>query len=198
LGGRILGYGEITFTLPSFKVQRKGFGDWAFQIPLTNETFGVMTAGLGKATQARDFTRVDEYSDDFKDTENGKPDIVVSLCKENSPYRISELYPEPRETADDYRWTSSLSEVTVVSGRVSGGALRWMADHAPEFSIAVLGALLGAVYGLALTKNELPLNPSPPAVGAQILQWKVITLKGSATKVARPRQKRKPGGGRRK
>ncbi|MFD0595574.1 hypothetical protein ACFQZ4_53730 [Catellatospora coxensis] len=41
--------GRISFILPALSTRRNGFGDWQFELPFSGQTYGAMTAGLGKA-----------------------------------------------------------------------------------------------------------------------------------------------------
>ena len=171
VGDRLILAGKISFVLPSFKTQSNGFDDWRFQLPLTNQDFGEMVPSLGKSVPENGANVMDEFAKETTGGGSERPRIAISMCRNNSQYAISDLSPELRTTAMEYRWASPLVRPDSISGRVSGGPLRLMADNSLGFSIGILASLLGAFYGIALARNEkdpiraaVPTPNSPPSV----------------------------------
>ncbi|MFD0599947.1 hypothetical protein ACFQZ4_53495 [Catellatospora coxensis] len=116
--------GRISFILPALSTRRNGFGDWQFELPFSGQTYGAMTAGLGKA---RPITSADtglvlaqDHLDELGADRDPPPRLAIALCRNNKTYTLSEFNSEPRQTDTEYRWTTSLPNISQINGRITG------------------------------------------------------------------------------
>jgi hypothetical protein len=190
--GMIDALSTVEFTLPSFTTSRNGFGSWDFEIPAIRG-FPHFSPGVGSAEfDPGSSPRSGSHrKPNLAERESG---FVVRMCRKDAPLQAEFLDPPP-VARSVFEWLAPFGDDWQLTGEISGGKLRKMVDASLTVSIAILGALLGALYGIALTKNRDEYKLGRDESASSILRGRARQEDQLKSRVERPVGRSRKGSG---